>query len=277
MANVNSSQITTTTKIPQTKQELLTHLQEQLDFLKISADGYDAGITSEAKRMAVTLRVLLHDHGNSHSLLGQLGMKNRKFFDTSVREPKNYKRIGSYVGLVLINTPIDKEMFQPAYIPFLDEAVPGESRYTEFDTYWNETICIDGDNNEYSREDMVRTVADQDGGAHVDAGLTEKYSRLSRQNSMGWIIGDSNIPLKGIELALIRQIAHEVLRTLVSDYPFKKMNIRGGLGFGGIYVGTDPNAPQPNRYTNIGRNDHCPCGKTREDGTPVKYKRCCGR
>ena len=26
-----------------------------------------------------------------------------------------------------------------------------------------------------------------------------------------------------------------------------------------------------------GRNDPCPCGRVKEDGTPVKFKRCCGR
>jgi len=27
----------------------------------------------------------------------------------------------------------------------------------------------------------------------------------------------------------------------------------------------------------VGRNDPCPCGRVKEDGTPVKAKRCCLR
>ena len=27
----------------------------------------------------------------------------------------------------------------------------------------------------------------------------------------------------------------------------------------------------------IGRNDPCPCGATKPDGTPIKYKNCCGK
>jgi preprotein translocase subunit SecA len=27
----------------------------------------------------------------------------------------------------------------------------------------------------------------------------------------------------------------------------------------------------------VGRNDACPCGAKREDGTPIKYKNCCGK
>lgn len=34
---------------------------------------------------------------------------------------------------------------------------------------------------------------------------------------------------------------------------------------------------QPVRSKKIGRNEPCPCGKKKPDGTPVKYKNCCGR
>jgi len=27
----------------------------------------------------------------------------------------------------------------------------------------------------------------------------------------------------------------------------------------------------------VGRNDPCPCGAAKPDGTPIKYKHCCGR
>lgn len=29
--------------------------------------------------------------------------------------------------------------------------------------------------------------------------------------------------------------------------------------------------------TKVGRNDKCPCGKLKPDGSPLKYKKCCGR
>ena len=45
----------------QTDPELMEHLHEQMGFLRRSAEHYDAGDFSEAKRLATTLRVLLHD------------------------------------------------------------------------------------------------------------------------------------------------------------------------------------------------------------------------
>ncbi len=44
-------------------------------------------------------------------------------------------------------------------------------------------------------------------------------------------------------------------------------------------VGGDaPQKKQPvKKAAKVGRNDPCPCGKKKPDGTPVKYKNCCGR
>lgn len=67
-------------KVMQSKSELLEHLNEQLEFLKASALSFDNGFLGEAKRLVVTIRVLLHDAQNSKSLLGLLKMKKGLFF-----------------------------------------------------------------------------------------------------------------------------------------------------------------------------------------------------
>ncbi len=60
-------------------------LQEHLAFLQASAAAFDTGFEAEAKRMAVTLRVLLHDTAQSHSLMGQMKRKERsQWVDTAV-------------------------------------------------------------------------------------------------------------------------------------------------------------------------------------------------
>ncbi|MFP3702034.1 hypothetical protein SB758_41815, partial [Burkholderia sp. SIMBA_013] len=51
-------------------------LSEQLGFLKRSALAFDEGEASEAKRVAVSLRVLLHDTPASESLLKQMQLKD---------------------------------------------------------------------------------------------------------------------------------------------------------------------------------------------------------
>jgi hypothetical protein len=68
-------------KVRQSKSDLEAHLKEQLDFLHASCAAYDAGNSSEAKRLAATVRLLVHDTDKSTSLLGQLGLKDLAFVD----------------------------------------------------------------------------------------------------------------------------------------------------------------------------------------------------
>jgi hypothetical protein len=59
-----------------TRPELTALTGEALSFLRNSNSAFDNGFEAEAKRLAVTLHVLLHDTANSHSLLQQLGFKS---------------------------------------------------------------------------------------------------------------------------------------------------------------------------------------------------------
>ena len=69
---------------------------------------------------------------------------------------------------------------------------------------------------------MVLTVANKEGGTHIDPKLDEAYANLSRFNSLGW-----KVFMSGVEkdfnntpvLPSIRQIAHEVLKTLKDEFP----------------------------------------------------------
>ena len=79
-------------------------------------------------------------------------------------------------------------------IAFFDDSPPGTSGYVKFTEYWSSTV-LDAGGQSFTREDLVKSVANQDGGAHVDPSLDEKYANLSRNDSFGWKAGtrDSNI------------------------------------------------------------------------------------
>src|SRR3954465_14733121 len=56
--------------------ELQVHIARQLGYLRRSARLFDEGDRDEAIRIAVTIRVLLHDTGVSTSLLSLAGSKS---------------------------------------------------------------------------------------------------------------------------------------------------------------------------------------------------------
>lgn len=58
---------------PRTREKLLELFEEQIEFLEASNERFDSGKISEAKRLAVTLRVLFHNTRMSHALIHQLG------------------------------------------------------------------------------------------------------------------------------------------------------------------------------------------------------------
>lgn len=207
-------------KVKQTKDELITHLKENLGFLKASAAAFDAGQTGESKRLAVSIRVLLHDTRHSKSLLGLLGWKEgHSFFDTANNyDPKN---ILSHHGLVRLSFKDGNS----SYSAPLDDASPGRPyKYVKFPDWWNEVVIVDSKKSKFNRRELLLSLADTDGGAHVDPELDQAYADLSRNNSVGWVFSDVNgeRPLEGVELHSVRQIAHEVITSIE-----QQMNKRG--------------------------------------------------
>lgn len=262
-------------KVPQTNEELKKQLNDQLDLLTIHCASYDAGKTIVAKSIATSVRVFVHDTKNSTSLLRQLSLKSNKFFDTSISPEggpglENTTRVGSFCGLIGMALG-----GKQTYMPFLDEAPPNIAGYVEFDDYWNRVIFIDNFNNKFTREEIILAVANQDGGAHVDPDIDEKYRKLARENSLGWKGStDGKIwnDLDGSELVAVRQIGHEILRTFLQDYPLKKFHITGNeftVAGAGMWIGTSKS--QKLTIPKVGRNEKCPCK------SGLKYKKCHGK
>ena len=119
-----------TTRQPQSQAELAKHLREHLGFLRASADAYDAGFDGEAKRLAVSVRVLVHDTNNSKSLLGQLGQKNTQFVDSAFAVVTGNKITHS--GLVMASV---SPLMGAKYVAFLDDVPHGPMRSVDFDSW----------------------------------------------------------------------------------------------------------------------------------------------
>lgn len=204
-------------KIPQSKKELLEHLRHQISFFVSSAQSYDKGFEAEAIRMAIAIRILVHDTKKSKSLLNLLEKRDILFYDTSRDlDPIN---LLTDIGLALIKaSPHGVE-----YHAGLDDIPPERlNKKIPFNDWWSKVVIIDKNRNAFTRKELVLFVANQNGGAHIDPNLDEKYAQLSRFNSLAWklVKGGVESPLMGKpELVCIRQITHEVLKTLKDEFP----------------------------------------------------------
>lgn len=86
-------------------------MAEQLENLDASCDGFDAGRRAEAKRLAVSVRVICHQTPNSTSLLRHLGVDDMiKMIDSVPAEHYRVQRLGGFLvggGLAFIRAQVD--------------------------------------------------------------------------------------------------------------------------------------------------------------------------
>ena len=244
-------------------------LKQQLNFLEKSVNDFDKGDEAEAIRMAGALRMILHDTNNYTSLLTQLNMEELLFYDTCLEDVSD--RNTSHFGLVQILLKTSK------YVALLDDT---PHKKVDFDTWWNEIVFRDSTGHSLSRRDVVVTMADQDGGAHVDRSVNKEYSKLSKGEYLGHKYSQNGkhwFNMQGAELTTVRQIAHEVLKTLKPNYK-KQPNLPNGsltlramkMVLGKRKIRKTEKTPKV-AHKKVGRNEPCPCGSGK------KYKKCCGK
>jgi hypothetical protein len=166
------------------EQDFRAHLIEQLGFLNASAAAYDDGVESEAKRLAVAIRTLVHDGSGSRSLLTLLGVRDRLPWTDSAAGVVREAALA--IGSGLCVSRMDLASGESRFAAPLDNLPPERIHPgAAFVDWWKDPVLTDADGREFSRRDLVLGVANKDGGAHVDAALPPAYRALTRDNSIG--------------------------------------------------------------------------------------------
>jgi len=204
-------------RIKRPKGELKQELKDQIKLLQHSCTAFDSGLEAIGKHIALSLRVLLHEHGQSRSLLEQLGLRTFRYFDTA--GPLNPNNVLSECNFIVQRMSSEGGQYIPACQA---EGLIKKPRRRKFLDWWNNPVFKDRNGRKFCRRDLILHVADTDGGAHVDPELDESYMAISRENSLGFLFGSGDLieVFKGRpELACMRQIAHEILLTLSEKAP----------------------------------------------------------
>lgn len=191
---------------PQTPAELQELLAEQVQALKASCASFDRGNHWEAKRIATSIRILVHHTSQSHSLLSQMGLDGRGYLNTS--PPIDEANLLPQCGLLAVG--IRRE--QGAFLPALDD-MSGE--FTDLMTWWETPVIWDRVDTRFSRKELTLFLSNKDGGAHVDPALPDAYRAL-KNSTMGWTFSGKSA--KSPELFAMRQIGHEMIKSLDPKY-----------------------------------------------------------
>jgi hypothetical protein len=208
------------------RQDFVEHLLDQLSFLEESGRAFDAGRVGEAKRLAVVVRVLLHDTAKSKSLLGQMKLKERmSYLNTS--GPYNPRNLLPHMGLVSLKMTTGSSEGGTEYVALLGDRPPDFMRQTSFNHWWDEIVIKDDQGEMWTRRQITLHLSNKEGGAHVDERLTAKYDRLANDNALGWMYVYTEPTGSSVERAAkgnpayasMRQVAYELEMTLKRELP----------------------------------------------------------
>jgi len=199
-------------RVKLTQEQLSSHLEEQIDFIRSSAALYDGGKTHEAKRIAIAVINIVYDRGKTKSLLSQLGMHDRNFYSSGITNrphPLDDSKLTAYHPLIAV------EMFPDGsarYLPMFDDM---NGRSVKIGEWLNEIIFKYGGNVLISRLDLLRYMRDTDGGSHVDDEIGEDYYNLAVSKGLNVknLKDGKDVAFEGAQLCAARQIGHEILRT----------------------------------------------------------------
>lgn len=205
------------------EQELIEQLGKQLGFIGRSSAAFDQGFEDEAVRLAVCIRVLVHDTDRSTSLLQHLWTKTKiDWWDSAIQF--NPMSLIAHVGLTSMVTRVEADgTVTSRHEPTFRAPLPFAGSWQGFSWWWSrQPVIVASKKQQFTRKDLVLSAANKDGGAHVDSQLDEAYAALTRFNSSGWEINRNGqvSPLdNNVAFPSMRQIAHEVLKSLRPHYP----------------------------------------------------------
>jgi hypothetical protein len=192
-------------------------LARQLGFIENSCRAYDAGDKDEAIRLATSARVIFHDSRSSTSLLNHLNATSVAMLSATItHEPHK----SSPHSLVSTRWIAGKE----GYSEPLLETAPSRV-FIPLSDWWGKEVVFYSGPTRVTRNLLVLSAANKDGGAHVDADLNAEYEAVINGLGMAmkWQhtdeetqqpVGDSWVTeLRDTHLAGLRHIAYEVLNS----------------------------------------------------------------
>jgi len=223
-------------------QEVIDVFKYNMSMLRHLCDEFDGGRIEAALWIAVILRTILHTNVkpngeySSHAILDQLKEIDTKynvdFLSTAFQRPAsktflqgwiigdnvcglNVPASSVYTGL-LINTINNWGNGYIADVKIKSNAFSQVNRMLPFEQWWNEVVFCDTiANQQMSRWDVIRMIANKDGGAHFDPSVPIQYETFRHPNLFKVYFGTTIIPFsKNPVYVSVRQIAWEVMESL---------------------------------------------------------------
>lgn len=214
-------------RVVRTPNEFRDAFSEQMNMLESSCGAFDAGKHFEAKRIAASLRILLHVTKHQRPLLERFGLFDWRLLSTNIFRHLGPKSVSfNHSGILGFGFGEGTA----GYAPIMDISIHDKpENWLSFMEWWEVDVihlAHEGPGvsltkkplpaeREFTRRKFVTLMADTDGGAHVDGGIDKTYAELLRQPSTGIkfrnLVGAELEVAPTAHIASVRQIATELM------------------------------------------------------------------
>ncbi len=207
--------------VSRTKEDLLYQLSKQYKFICRSLLKILKGDMDEIDRLSIGLRILFHNTRHSTGILSQLE-EEIKIFDTckekelppSISESKeeDVQPYCAFIGNMVCMSIGSKDVWQLT--------PSGTPTWSSPEDWWNKVLFVEN-NVSFTREKMTLSIADTDGGAHVDRKLEHDYFLLSRKGStsMNFFVNSNQFYPFGPEKVIMPHMGLEVVASFRRFFP----------------------------------------------------------
>lgn len=207
-------------------EEVMSQLIICVQDLINDASLYDSGKFQSIKRSSAVLRMLFHNKGSNRSLVNQYeALTNIRFTSFSNKIDSNSDASFGPILATRFNMPVlSLGKYYDTFLFFPDYEKP---KKVTFNQWWYGKIFVLG-STVITRFDLVKTAANQDGGAHFDPAIPLNYSSLIKGHTgftmagksnnhllLGGVPSNEDIKFIDIHLALLRMIVHEAIVSLI--------------------------------------------------------------
>lgn len=206
-------------------QEVRAALAEQLRLLEKRCREFDDGDWGEAVDIATRLRVIFQEGSKTKNPSILQSLEARKVPMLSTVEPvEDSENVLALIGgLYQQRFAKDENGLRYELRPKLGDSLGGTFQVPAF-RWWEGIVEIKGDELDdpgrhvYRRMDVAKGISEHDGGAHLAGQIPESHEILTRPGGLVTItmgFGDraQEVPIVGVHLAMLRQIAYEALNS----------------------------------------------------------------
>lgn len=194
-------------------------LIEQVSLLLEYCAAFDRGTLAMAKPMSASLRLLLHTNpsprSNTRALLDHFQLRSGRWFDVAGPLPPNVITPTSGLVQTLSREGDPSAVRHVSCFGASDKWIYRGIIRTPFVQWWTGPIARSLGREPLSRMNLVREIADTDGGAHVDASRSDSYDSVIDGSYVGLRCMINNVSVTGgWHTTAMRTISHEVMLTL---------------------------------------------------------------